>query len=506
MTTVHEETERKYDVRPGAELPDLVGGLVSKLGPAQVDELYATYFDTDDLALANAGVSLRRRTGGTDSGWHLKLPAHNDTRIEIRRALGRGIRVPGPLARMLIAATTGRPLSPMMTIHTLRTVRELVGKGGTVIALVADDAVTAAVPGADGPLLQWRELEIELTAGDQTVLDDLDRVLEAAGFRRSSSASKLRRALERAYSTLEHVAPTPALPKKSAGAVVHHYLVEQRLALTSADIAVRATGTSVHDVRVAARRMRAALAVYRSLVDAETARHLQGELRWIGQTLSDIRDLEVANEALTSALDDEPPHRGLRSARTLMRRRLTAAERSAQAVARDVLASERYMAALTGLDAALTAPSWTDRASTKASKTLPRLLAKPQRRLRRAVKAAASAETEDRPSALHEVRKAAKRLRYALEVAEVALWASAGRMADSTRTVQSILGDHLDTVATSSWLYRLGHDPDAGQAAAFTYGRLHARNEERIFGQLDDYAHAVRPVVKAKPTDFLRRR
>lgn len=505
MTTVHEETERKYDVSPDAELPDLVGGRVSTVTAPRVDELYATYYDTDELALAAAGVSLRRRTGGPDPGWHLKLPADDDTRVEVRRALGRGMRAPVALSGMLTATSIGQPLSPMMTVHTRRTYRELVDGDGTVIAVVADDAVTAAAPDADGPLLQWREVEVELVTGDRAVLDDLHRLLEGAGMKRSWAASKLRRALERATPSPNLVVPTLAVPKKSSGAALHRYLVEQRLALIRADLAVRATGASVHDVRVAARRMRAALAVYRTLLDDETARHLQAELRWLGRSLSKTRDVEVAGEALTSALDVEPAHRGLRPARTLMRRRLAAAERSATAEAKDVLGSERYVTALAHLDAALAAPAWTAEATSKADTTLRALLAKPHRRLRRAAKTAVGAEGDERTSALHDVRKAAKRLRYSLEAAGPALGAPACRLADSTKHVQSTLGDHLDTVAVSTWLDRLGHDPDAGQAAAFTYGRLHARNEDRIPDQLDDYEHAVRHVVKGKSAQFLRK-
>jgi len=58
-------------------------------------------------------------------------------------------------------------------------------------------------------------------------------------------------------------------------------------------------------------------------------------------------------------------------------------------------------------------------------------------------------------------------------------------------------------VALGEWLLRLGHDPDAG-AAAFTFGRLHARNEERIPLPLDDYRRAVKQVLKKKRSGFLR--
>ncbi|HEX2499269.1 MAG TPA: CYTH domain-containing protein, partial [Actinomycetes bacterium] len=79
------EVERKYEVPPDFELPELTGG------PAEltVDEpithrLAATYYDTVGFTLARHGVTLRYRTGGTDAGWHLKRPAAPGARTEIR--------------------------------------------------------------------------------------------------------------------------------------------------------------------------------------------------------------------------------------------------------------------------------------------------------------------------------------------------------------------------------------------------------------------------------------
>ena len=84
----HQEVERKFDLDPDQSLPDLVGGPVASIGPEVVLHLEATYLDTESLALAAAKITLRRRTGGDDAGWHLKLPKSGDTRTELRRPLG----------------------------------------------------------------------------------------------------------------------------------------------------------------------------------------------------------------------------------------------------------------------------------------------------------------------------------------------------------------------------------------------------------------------------------
>jgi inorganic triphosphatase YgiF len=92
------ETERKYDLHEDAQLPCWSGlsGVREPVGPEE-QLLEAVYFDTADLRLAAAGVTLRRRHGGSDAGWHLKLPAGVDSRDEIRVGLtGDEARHPNP--------------------------------------------------------------------------------------------------------------------------------------------------------------------------------------------------------------------------------------------------------------------------------------------------------------------------------------------------------------------------------------------------------------------------
>ena len=76
MGASHAEIERKFELGDASRPPDLVGiGGVDRVGEPVASELEATYYDTPDLRLARHGATLRRRTGGHDAGWHLKLPA-----------------------------------------------------------------------------------------------------------------------------------------------------------------------------------------------------------------------------------------------------------------------------------------------------------------------------------------------------------------------------------------------------------------------------------------------
>jgi inorganic triphosphatase YgiF len=109
--THHDEIERKYDVGPGTAVPDLRGVTgVASVGPPVEHLLEAVYYDTAAHDLAHRGITLRRRTGGTDEGWHLKLPAGTDTRRELQESLGvAGEQVPESLrARVEEAAAPSR--------------------------------------------------------------------------------------------------------------------------------------------------------------------------------------------------------------------------------------------------------------------------------------------------------------------------------------------------------------------------------------------------------------
>lgn len=201
------EVERKYAVDAGFEMPDLSGvPIVAAVTSPRTYHLTAVYFDTEDFDLASAKITLRRRTGGTDDGWHLKLPA-GTARREVHAPLGPGDEpVPTELTGRVSNWTGQRPLRPIAHLRTTRTVRHLLDADGQVLAEVADDQVAGSVPAAAEPDAEafwqpssaWREVEIELDAGGPELLDAAAAVLLAAGASPSPSASKLSQVLSAA--------------------------------------------------------------------------------------------------------------------------------------------------------------------------------------------------------------------------------------------------------------------------------------------------------------------
>jgi inorganic triphosphatase YgiF len=198
--TEHLETELKLEVSPDFVVPDL-GGLVvgQQVSEPEVRLLTANYYDTSDLRLAEERITLRRRTGGADAGWHLKLPVGADSRRELRAPLGDpAAGVPPELAQQVSGWADGRPLEVVAVLETKRTVRNLVSAEGVILAEVADDLVTGRIPGLGdvpaGPVT-WREIEVELVSGGPEILAAARSRLLTAGARPSSAASKLGRLL-----------------------------------------------------------------------------------------------------------------------------------------------------------------------------------------------------------------------------------------------------------------------------------------------------------------------
>ena len=202
----HLETEQKYDADADFVLPKL--GSLPDLGGKRLADpkriyLSATYYDTEDLALIQHKVTLRRRVGGDDEGWHLKLPVRKDTRQELHAPLGEGTSgsVPARLADQVKDITAGQPLHPVAILDTERTVVTLPGPSGAPLVEVADDLVTAIRLGEpDSGPMRWREIEVEALSPDSgaaaAMLESVGTVLREAGARPSASGSKLARVMD----------------------------------------------------------------------------------------------------------------------------------------------------------------------------------------------------------------------------------------------------------------------------------------------------------------------
>jgi len=431
--------------------------------------LVATYFDTDDLRLTAQKITLRRRTGGEDEGWHLKVPAGPDAKKELRVPLGESQEVPERLAGLVAAHVRGDELKPVATLATTRTVVRLLDAEGGMLAELADDLVTGQnVGSADS--VSWRELEVELGTGSRELLQSVGKRLKAAGAVPSTSSSKVGKVLPKPK------VDRPVFDGTSAGDAAVRYLGSQVDALLLWDPKVRlAEFDAVHKMRVAVRRIRSVLKSYRPVLRAEATEPLQPELKWLTDVLGEVRDLEVLQERFTGRLQSLPG--------TLTRPEVpawlgTLATQEEEAYARlnAELTGSRYFALLDALDELLKKPPLTKRARKDAVTELPKLVRKSWDRM---VEAHATvdylteqnASAKDIDLAQHETRKAAKRARYTADAAVDVLGKPAKEVSKAAKCLQEILGTYQDgVIAQERLLALLGGDPEEAFLLGVLYG------------------------------------
>ncbi|WP_410663981.1 CHAD domain-containing protein [Amycolatopsis sp. lyj-84] len=489
------EIERKYDLAADKPIPPLVpAGPVTNQADPRIDVLDATYFDTADFRLAQAGITLRRRLGGSDEGWHLKLPVSEDRREELRLPLsGKPDKVPGALARLVRARTLGAKLVQAAHLRTERTSYALLDAEGREVATLTDDVVTGEAGGEKAHLDRWREIEIELSPGtDPDVLDSLDRAVVNAGAKRSRWPSKLRR-------LTDELVPSAA---GASGSVLADYFAEQLDALRRNDIGVRRdVEDSVHQMRVAARRLRSALKTFRRSLDADVANGLATELRWLGGELGPARDNEVMEERLHEEVKALPSELVLGNVGQLMTRHFSREAEEAKARAIRALDSKRYTDLLRALEKLVAKP----KKIKDGKKELRKAVARSDRKLRDAVAVAAALRPGlEQDAALHEVRKKAKRARYAAETVQPVTGKKLRKWRKNVKAVQTTLGVHHDVVVTREVLRLLGLRAYAESENAFTYGLLHGRSVATAEAAHRRFAGEWQTVRKGSRPNWLR--
>ncbi|MDH6215695.1 CYTH and CHAD domain-containing protein [Streptomyces pseudovenezuelae] len=484
MADTKREIERKYE-SDDSGLPDLTGvaGVAAVLDKG-VAHLDATYYDTADQRLAAAGITLRRRTGGSDAGWHLKFPVAPDIRDEIHAPLADTL--PRSLEGLVRARVRDAELIPVVRLRSDRDLRHLVDADGRLLAEVSVDAVHAEglAPGAG--TAQWTELEVELAdGGDPAFLDKVDKRLRKAGVRPSKSSSKLARALaetgpkKKRGKKQQPSQPSPAEPV-TAGDHVLAYVREQRDAILDLDPAVRQDAPdSVHRMRVATRRTRSAFRSYGKVLDRTVTDPIGEELKWLAGELGVDRDREVMTERLSAAVGALPRTLVYGPLRTRLRTWANARRGGSRRRLTGVLDSKRYLALLDALDALVADPPLLADAAGKPEKVIAKAVRKDFGKLSVLVEQALDLEPgAERDVAIHEARKKAKRARYSAEAAAPALGSPASALVKSMKSVQSLLGDHQDSVMTRQTLRELAAVAHAAGENTFTYGLLHGREEQ----------------------------
>ena len=440
--------------------------------------LVAVYYDTDDLRLARAGVTLRYRTGD-DSGaaWTLKLPAADTPQLrdEVVVGQGNGRNLPDEARRLTTAFARGAELHRVARLRTRRRRWSLREPGGRELGELVDDRVSVM----DGRRVsqRFRELELEARSSDLAGLRRIESALNQMGFAHSSQSPKAVRALgapavERS-DIPEPAAVSPGSPVADAAAAAMASAIH-RLMMHDPHARLH-DAEGIHQMRVAARRLRGYLRAFSSLVDPDWANGIIEELRRLAGALGRVRDLDVMIQGLRDAASG-----GIRDIAPMLRireRRRSAARRALD----EELDSDRYIGLLERLIGSPGAKVLSAEAKEPCRTALPHLVGETWQPLVDAVRELNEGPADDR---YHEVRIHAKRARYIAESAAPCLGRQTGRDAERfakhAQEVQNVLGERQDRVMMRQALLEEAVKRPKNGPFNLAAGRLVGRQDQSI--------------------------
>lgn len=506
--TVEVESKFEVGVDTPAPHPDAFAPLVAD---SPVDhELSATYYDTEDLSLTRHKVTLRRRTGGDDEGWHLKLPSHAG-RVELQAPLGD--EVPADLVTAVAGLIRRRPLQPIARIDNNRRVVLLRDTAGTAVVEFCDDRVTTESFVDGGSAAGWREWEAELV--DPTLPgahDHLATVAAAcmdAGATSSSSSSKLARA----------VGDLPATHTPGPSPVRDALAQDLGLLLDHDAGARRVTMTGVHQMRVAVRGLRSSIATYASELEAVSAAadldlaRILGELKVLATVLGKLRDVQVVDERLEALAARYTDDVVSPLTRRRLRTELEAEERRAGRRVTAALLTDRYLDLLDSLHRLVRVagedPAAADSVTGAATATgagmgagaVPltgkrrreaedMILRGVDRQFAKFNKARTRTERDldtldlslaQREELTHVVRKRAKALRRNVSALPEEGTLAVAPLRTACQRLHTVLGDVQDSVTARQWIRRIARRAESAGESTFGFGVLF--EHERAFSE-----------------------
>lgn len=449
------ERELKLTVESNFHLPRLPGiSLPRRL-------LISTYYDTAAYDLAHARITLRHRIERGKHAWQLKIPLGKD-RQEVEVA-GDQSDPPSTLRRLLVVPLAHRKLLPVVTLRVWRT-GLLVRHSHVAIAEIAIDTVSVIKNGRT--IQQFRELEIEQRQGDETALRSLERQMREAGASDHDGRPKFFRAL-----SLQ--APTPAPQPNPNAPVVEHVtcaLTWHLKWLLAHDPGTR-LGTeseSLHQLRVATRRLRAVLRTARPILLSAWVASLDQELDWLSEVLGTARDLDVQ----IAYFMEESAGLDARDRKLLVAfiSHLRSQRDAVQQMVLSELSSARYLDLVRRLQQAAHDP-----AVIESPLTVRQLARRPFKKLRKAIKGLRASPSD---IALHKVRIKTKRARYAAELAHASVGKPAARFIKATRAIQDLLGIHQDALQAERHV-RQFLKYSTNVRSGFVAGRMVERQRQR---------------------------
>lgn len=530
------EIESKFEVANETPLPS-----AESLAPLVADapvihRLSATYFDTADLSLTRHKVTLRRRTGGDDAGWHLKLTT-DAGRLELQAPLGDPGVVPQEFIAAVAGLVRGRPLTPAARVDNERHLHLLRDDTGTPVVEFCDDHVStesfvepyvgSAVGSPSGSAAggDWREWEAELVdpslPDSEAYLKMVATACVEAGAAPSSSSSKLARTL----------GPVPSLYAVGVSAVRDALGEDLHQLLDHDPAARRGTMVGVHQMRVAVRGLQSTIESYASELDAETEgtgidlAGVRGELKVLATVLGKVRDIQVVDERLEALVAAYSVDVIPTITRQRLRTELDNEERRARARVETALGTDRYLDLLDRLhdlvEVAGTAPRAGDadggepdslhlssptgtRSPRKARREAEDMVLRGvDRQFAKFTKVRTRTERDlesldltlaQREELTHVVRKRAKALRRGVS----SLPENSNLMVAPLRTacqrLHTVLGEVQDSVTARAWLRRIARRAERDGESTFGLGVLfeHERGfSERALAGFENDAATV---------------
>lgn len=535
------EIESKFEVGIETSLPAAESLAPLVADPPVIHHLSATYFDTADLSLTRHKITLRRRTGGDDAGWHLKLTT-TAGRLELQAPLGDPNAVPQELIAAVAGVVRRRPLNPVARVDNERHLRLLRDEVGTPVIEFCDDHVStesfvgsaggdsAGVAPAGGG--DWREWEAEIVdpslAGSEAYLEIVSAACVEAGAVASSSSSKLARALG-PIPPLSAVGTTTVAGTTVAGTTVGGWatrstavevspvrdaLGEDLHQLIAHDPAARRGAmVGVHQMRVAVRGLRSTIESYARELAAETDETdidlalILGELKVLAAVLGKVRDIQVVDERLAAlvagySLDVIPT-----STRERLRTEFDDEEARARTRVETALGTDRYLDLLDRLhelvDIAAPAPGEVDSsrkarraAEDMALRGVDRQFAKFTKVRTRTERDLASLDLTlaQREELTHVVRKRAKALRRGVSSLPENGELRVAPLRTACQRLHTVLGEVQDSVTARAWLRRVARRAERDGESTFGLGVLfeHERSfSERALAGFDNDAATI---------------
>lgn len=420
--------------------------------PAGVKLLEDTYFDTAEWHINRAGYTCRIRRKGDGAELTLKASADASAGMRSRRELTEPLdspsaspsNAPGPCGALIRALAGRTPLRPMFQLQTRREIFNLADSEGVLAEIAVDE--TSIPVGEDRPVRLSRvEVEVDPTAVERARPFVTDLV--AANRLTEAGTSKFEAALIATGQTIPHAAAdlgSTVVGAELTAAEVACAVLRKQFAVFRANEPGTRLGDDIealHDMRVATRRLRAAMAAFRPFLSPRILR-FRDQLGWVAAALGEVRDLDVQLERMHEWREESTPDRSaaLESIQKLLETRRMAARRRMLAV----LDSRRYQRLCEQFTNALRLGP----PRTFAPGRAPVLSVAPdmvERRYKRARKAGDAIGKDSPPEAYHLLRIDAKKLRYALEFVGNGIYGKpAIEFSARVTALQDVLGLHQD--------------------------------------------------------------